>query len=187
MVEEGCWLVPPIEHVVWWRCASTPCGAFSHSAGTAPIITLFIPGTPPANHPPSEACMIHSKTHRRCRVQGPGTRGYRGWKRAEFSHSARCAPEGTADARRCLPHSPNPAPPPSGPWRGGSNQTPTACFITDLQDIWLLWGSRDGTRWAQPCTPRMRWQMCGRGVAQGGWGGSFGEEQGSGIPLGPVQ
>ena len=30
------------------------------------------------------------------------------------------------------------------------------------------------------------WGMRGRGVAQGGWGGSFGEEQGSGIPLGPV-
>ena len=39
-------------------------GAFSHSAGTAPIITVFIPGTPPANHPPTEACIIHSKQHR---------------------------------------------------------------------------------------------------------------------------
>ena len=55
---------------------------------TAPITTMFIPGTPPANHPPTEACMIHSKQHRGCRSQGPGTRGYRGWKTADFSHSA---------------------------------------------------------------------------------------------------
>ena len=48
----------------------------------------------PANHPPTEACAIHSKLHRGCRVQDPGTRGYRGWKAADFSHSAaRCAPQ----------------------------------------------------------------------------------------------
>ena len=40
---------------------------------TAPIITLFIMGTPP--HPPTEACMIHSKQHRGCGIQDPGTRG----------------------------------------------------------------------------------------------------------------
>ena len=33
--------------------------------------------------------MIHSKQHRGCRIQDPGTRGYRGWKTADFSHSAR--------------------------------------------------------------------------------------------------
>ena len=59
---------------------------------TAPIITLFIPGTPLKNHPPTEACMIHSKQHRGCRMQDPGTRSYRWWKTADFSHSARCVP-----------------------------------------------------------------------------------------------
>ena len=32
------------------------------------------PGNTPANHPPPEACMIHSKQHRGCRIQDPGTR-----------------------------------------------------------------------------------------------------------------
>ena len=63
-------------------------GAFSHSARTVPITTLFIPGTPPENHPPTEACMINSKQHRGCRIQDPGTRGYLRWKKADFSHSA---------------------------------------------------------------------------------------------------
>ena len=36
--------------------------------------------------------MIHSKQHRGCRIQDPGTRGYRWWKAADFSHSAQCAP-----------------------------------------------------------------------------------------------
>ena len=36
--------------------------------------------------------MIHSKQHRGCSIQDPGTRGYRWWKTADFSHSARCAP-----------------------------------------------------------------------------------------------
>ena len=49
---------------------------------------MLIPGTPPANHPPSEACVIHSKQHRGCGVQDPGTHGYRWWKTADFSHSA---------------------------------------------------------------------------------------------------
>ena len=35
------------------------------------------PGNTPANHPPTEGCMIHSKQHRGCRIQDPGTRGYR--------------------------------------------------------------------------------------------------------------
>ena len=44
-------------------------GALSHSAATAPIITLFIPGTPLQTTPLTEACMIHSKPHR---VQNAG-------------------------------------------------------------------------------------------------------------------
>ena len=63
-------------------------GAFSHSAGTAPIITVFIPGTPLQTTPPTEAGMIHSKPHWRCRVQDPGIRGYRRWKTADLPHGA---------------------------------------------------------------------------------------------------
>ena len=72
----------------------TSVGAFSHSAGTVPIITVSIPGTPPANHPPTEACVVHSKQHRGRRLQDPGTRGYRWWKTADFLHSAQCTPSG---------------------------------------------------------------------------------------------
>ena len=35
--------------------------------------------------------MIHSKQHRGCRIQDPGTRGYWWWKTADFVHSARKA------------------------------------------------------------------------------------------------
>ena len=85
------------------------------------------PRNTPENHPPTEACMIHSKQHRGCRIQDhgthgkhqtkntipgvsagavwcriqdPGTLGYRWWKTADFSHSAR-----TARAQRTVrPH-----------------------------------------------------------------------------------
>ena len=66
---------------------------------------VVYPGGTPANHPPTEACMIHSKQHRRCGVQDPGTRGYRWWKTALFAqrgHSARCAPQGTVPAFHSL-------------------------------------------------------------------------------------
>ena len=52
---------------------------------------LVYPRNTPANHPPTEACMIHSKPHRGCRMQDPGSRGYRWWKTADFSHSASTA------------------------------------------------------------------------------------------------
>ena len=82
------------------------------------MIALFIPGTP-ESQPPAEGCMIHSKQHWWCRIQDLGTpgkhqtrknpwrtstrgvgcriqevgiRGYRWWKTAYFSHSARCSP-----------------------------------------------------------------------------------------------
>ena len=49
-------------------------GAFSHSAGTAPIITLFIPGTPlKTTHLQKRAWSIQNSM--RCRIQDPGTRG----------------------------------------------------------------------------------------------------------------
>ena len=80
------------------RCfAHTALGAFSHSAGTAPIITLFIPGTPLKNIPlqkhaqsfqnsiggaefrtlgPVASIRLQKKdpwcTSRRCRVQNSG-------------------------------------------------------------------------------------------------------------------
>ena len=59
------------------------------------LFTCCLPGNSPENHPPTEACMIHSKQHRGCRNQDPGTRGYRWWKTADFSqraHSTRCTP-----------------------------------------------------------------------------------------------
>ena len=63
-----------------------------HSAGTAPSMTVFLAGTPLQTTSHTEAGMIHSTQHRGCRVQDPGTHGYRRWKTAEFPHSARCAP-----------------------------------------------------------------------------------------------
>ena len=47
----------------------------------------------PCKPPPplTEVRMIHSKRHRGCRIQGPGTQGYRRWKIAACSHSARTA------------------------------------------------------------------------------------------------
>ena len=49
------------------------------------------PGNTPANHPPTEACMIHSKQHRGVRSSG----SWDPWlKTADFSHSAWCAPKG---------------------------------------------------------------------------------------------
>ena len=57
------------------------------------------PGNTPANHPPTEACMIHSKQHRGCGIEDPGTHGYRGGGggTADCSHSA-----GTVWAQRTV-------------------------------------------------------------------------------------
>ena len=68
--------------LVDWR--NWTVGAFLHSAN----YYVVYPGNTPANHPPTEACMIHSKQHRGCRIQDPGTRGYRWWKTADFPHRA---------------------------------------------------------------------------------------------------
>ena len=68
-------------------------GASLHSAN----YYIVYPGNTPENHPPAEGCMIHSKQDWGCRIQDPGTRGYRWWKAADVSHSARstrCAPLG---------------------------------------------------------------------------------------------
>ena len=78
--------------VPYWRHRGGSLGGVfaqrGHSAGTAPIIALLVPATPLKTTPPTEACMIHSKQHRGCRMQDPGTRGYRWWKTDDFSHSA---------------------------------------------------------------------------------------------------
>ena len=65
-----------------------PGGVFAQCGHSANYYVVS-PGNTPANHPPTGACMIHSKQHRGCRIQNPGTRGYRWWKPADFSHSAR--------------------------------------------------------------------------------------------------
>ena len=52
---------------------------------------VVYPGNNPENQPPTEACMIHSKPHRGCRIQDPGTCGDRWWKTADFLHSVRTA------------------------------------------------------------------------------------------------
>ena len=51
-------------------------GVFAQRAHSANSYVVY-PGNTPENQPPTEACMIHSKQHRGCRLQHPGTRGYR--------------------------------------------------------------------------------------------------------------
>ena len=68
----------------WGGADAPPQGAFSHSAN----YYVVYPGNTPENHPPTEGCMINSKQERGCRVQDPGTRGYRWWKTADVWHSA---------------------------------------------------------------------------------------------------
>ena len=72
------------------RNSQTDSAPYSHRANHYAVH----PGTTPGNHPPTEGGMIHSEQGRGCRLQGPGPRGYRRWKTADLSHSARCAPEG---------------------------------------------------------------------------------------------
>ena len=74
-----------------WETVNGGVFAHAHSANHYDVH----PGNAPENHPPTEACMIHSKHHRGCRIQDPGTRGYWGRKTADFSHSAQCAPNAT--------------------------------------------------------------------------------------------
>ena len=128
-----------------------------HSTGTAPIMTLFIPGTTPENHPPTEACMIHSKQHWGaeirtlgpvasirlnkkipgvpagavgCRIQEPGIRGYRWWKTADFSHSAGTAHGAPPWIHTELPFfSYPPSPCPSPPQGRRSPTTPWGTVI----------------------------------------------------------
>ena len=52
-------------------------GVFAQRAQRTHSANYYVvyPGNTPANHPPTEACMIHSEQHRGCGVQDPGTRG----------------------------------------------------------------------------------------------------------------
>ena len=54
-----------------FRTARAQRGNSAHSAN----YSVVYPGNTPENHPPTEACMIHSKQHQGCRIQDPGTRG----------------------------------------------------------------------------------------------------------------
>ena len=82
-------------------------GVFAQRAHSANCYGVY-PGHTPANHPPTAACLIHSTQRRGCRAQNPGTRGYRRWKTAAFSRSARSAqsapiqgwPGGTSSPRQ---------------------------------------------------------------------------------------
>ena len=82
----------PYAHCSWEALG----GVFAQRGHSANCYAVY-PGNIPENHPPTEACMINSKQHQGCRIQGPGTRGYWWRKTADFSHSAgtartRCAP-----------------------------------------------------------------------------------------------
>ena len=76
------------------KTSSLNGGVFAQRGHSANHYVVYL-GSTPAHHPRTEACMIHSKQHRGCGVQDPGTRGYRWWRTADFSHSARCAPNRT--------------------------------------------------------------------------------------------
>ena len=103
---------------------------------------VVYPRNTPENHPPTEVCMIHSKGHRGCRIQDPGTHGYRWWKKANF-RTARAQrtvrppePKRSAPARdhNTAPQNPRRSEHPSTgvPLRKrGSNKTPAcaACRI----------------------------------------------------------
>ena len=73
-------------------------GAFSHSARTAPIITLFIPGTPLQTTPPYRSVHDPFKTASGVQNAGPWDPWLPGVKNgrlfAQRGHSARCAPMG---------------------------------------------------------------------------------------------
>ena len=51
-------------------------GVFAQRGHSANYYAVY-PKNTPGNHPPTEACMINAKQHRGCRIQDPGTHGYR--------------------------------------------------------------------------------------------------------------
>ena len=54
-----------------WGCFRTARAQHGHNTN----YYVVYPGNTPANHPPTKACMIHSKQHRGCSIQDPGTCG----------------------------------------------------------------------------------------------------------------
>ena len=69
-------------------------GVFAQRAHSANYYVVS-PGNTPENHPPTEACTIHSKQHRGCRVQDPGTRG----KHQTKTKNPRCTQQGAVGCR----------------------------------------------------------------------------------------
>ena len=69
---------------LWTEAWANGVPSFSHSAN----YYVVYPGNTPANHPPTEACMISSKQHRGCRIQGLGPVAIGGGKQPTF-HTAR--------------------------------------------------------------------------------------------------
>ena len=67
------------EAAVWlktrrrWRSEELG-GVFARRAHSANYSVVY-PRKTPENHLPTEACMIHSKQHRGCRIQDPGSHG----------------------------------------------------------------------------------------------------------------
>ena len=90
----------PFAKGLWEKCAEWPFawergrlhqsfgGRFRTARAQRQSLRCLSREHPPELPPPTEACMIHSKGHRGCTVQDPGTCGYRRWKTADFSHSA---------------------------------------------------------------------------------------------------
>ena len=76
---------------------------------TAPIITLLIPGTPLKTTPLQKRARSMQNSIGGCRIQDLGTRGYRRWRPADFSHSARCAPFGYRQRPGYDPRCPSPS------------------------------------------------------------------------------
>ena len=64
-------LTPALHNAHKWQ---THGGVFAQRGHSANDYVVY-PGNTTENHPPTEACMIHSKQHRGCRIQDPGTRG----------------------------------------------------------------------------------------------------------------
>ena len=100
---------PPIGRQVQtkmtWRTLLIRGGVFAqrgHSAGTAPIITLYYPGNTPENHPPTEACMIHSKQHLGCSIQDPRTP----WQASDLKQKIPDAPAQAVGCRTQDPGTP---------------------------------------------------------------------------------
>ena len=73
-LSEGPHDIAVLTGVVKSKLARAIGGAFAQRGHSAHYDIVY-PGNTSENHPPTEACVIHSKQHRGCRIQDPGTRG----------------------------------------------------------------------------------------------------------------